>query len=45
LPGAVDDREGEPGGLFLQDHGCDVRYRNIWLVHLPAKGSDNYEPH
>jgi hypothetical protein len=29
--GALDERIGTPGPLRLQDHGCRVRYRNIWL--------------
>ncbi|MBK9140600.1 MAG: DUF1080 domain-containing protein [Verrucomicrobia bacterium] len=32
--GAVDDKEGQPEGLLLQDHGNPVRYRNIWLEKL-----------
>ncbi|UCG47611.1 MAG: DUF1080 domain-containing protein [Phycisphaerales bacterium] len=32
--GALDSNEAEPGGVYLQDHGNRVRYRNIWLVEL-----------
>lgn len=35
-----------PGPLLLQCHGSGdkVSYRNIWLQHLPLKGSEQYGP-
>ncbi len=40
--GALDENVGEPGALLLQNHGNLLQYRNIWLVHLPLRGSDSY---
>ena len=33
-PGALDEKEGEPGSLLLQDHGNPVQYRNLWVKRL-----------
>jgi hypothetical protein len=32
--GATDDDVLTPGPLRLQDHGCRVRFRNVWMVSI-----------
>jgi hypothetical protein len=32
--GEIDTKLGTPGPILLQDHGCKIRFRNIWLKPL-----------
>jgi hypothetical protein len=43
---AAPNAEGpEPGFLHLQDHGCPVRYRNIWILDtIKAKKEGGAKP-
>jgi hypothetical protein len=39
------DRDtSKPGPIVLQDHGHPLKFRNVWVLPLPAQGSDQYGP-
>jgi hypothetical protein len=38
--GAQDEKIGTPGPLRFQDHGCKVRFRNVWLQPLTEPTRD-----
>ena len=33
-PGGMNNKEGVPAGLLLQDHNNPVQYRNVWVKRL-----------